>query len=137
MFKLNGENMTFDLPDKIRKYLEKVSKPLDEQIKKKKSKAIIENDFLLVTHRINMILEKIYGIISHGSKTDAEREATFAMLIDLLLVLLSNIIFIFCITAAGWSELNKLTKPQNKKLSRLMKDIHQFGKKFIPRHKKG
>ena len=126
---------SFELPGKIKKFLEKVSRPLDDEIKRKRNKEAIKNDFLLVSSRVDHILEKIYQVMNSQSKTDKDRETKFERLIDLLLILLSNIIFIFCITATGWSQTNKLSKQQDLKLGRMLRTLNTFAKKFIPRYK--
>lgn len=121
----------FQLPIKILKFLEKVSKPLEEDIKQKKNKEMLKSDFLLTAHRTDHILERIYVLITTPTKTEAEKEQSFNNLINLLLALFSHVLLIYCIAVTGWSTHNSFSKEQEKRVTDLMKDMQKFAQKFI------
>lgn len=128
-------NDKFKLPGKISKLLNKLSRPLEADLKKKRNKEMIKNDFLVTASRTDYILEKLFTLVNAQIKTETEREHAFTMLIDLLLALYSHIIIIYCIAVAGWNEQNKLTKAEEKKLNTLLKDIQTLGKRIISKHR--
>ena len=128
--------MSFKLPETIKKLLEDLSTPLDFEIKKKRKQETTENDYLLVCSRIEFILERIHDLLSNKKRDAKEDGKNFKFLMELLMMLFSNVILVFYIASTSWVDSHEVSKEQDEKLGELLYDLDILGKKFFSRHAK-
>jgi hypothetical protein len=122
------------LSKQLQTLLSNVSLPLEESIKKRKRKEICQSDYLLISRRINIILEQLFGIISSPVKTEIEKNEKFENLVRGLLLLFSSFILLNFVTVTGWNNDKTMSKAQTKHLNKMLSDLNILGKIYLKMH---